>query len=346
MLRKRNPSSIFADDFFDDAVILRQLFGQLVNCGADQVAIIPSTSYGFQNALNNIPGDKGSFVITVTDEFPSDYYTLRRWCDIHHKELKIINDGGHTDQRGRNWNENILNSITQGTAIVNLSSIHWMDGTLFDLKAIGKRCKEVDAVFIVDGTQSVGALPMDVKDYQIDVLVCAAYKWLLGPYSMGAAYYSEQFNNGVPIEESWLNRTNAREFARISNYTSEYTPGAGRYNVGEFSNFILTPMFIKSMEQILSWNVKSIQDYCGKLIDPLLAYLEKKGIATEEDRYRANHLFGFRLPANIDSRELLTELQKRKVFVSLRGNSIRVSPHLYNDKKDIEALIDSLDKMI
>ena len=74
-----------------------------------------------------------------------------------------------------------------------MSSIHWMNGTKFKLKEIGERCKKFGAMFIVDGTQSVGALKMDINEYNIDALVCASYKWLFGPYSMGLAYFSDQF---------------------------------------------------------------------------------------------------------------------------------------------------------
>ena len=89
-----------------------------------------------------------------------------------------------------------------------MSSIHWTDGTKFDLRKIGERCREANALFIVDGTQSVAVMPIDVVENNVDALVCASYKWLLGPYSIGLAYYSEAFNSGKPIEDSWLtNRT-------------------------------------------------------------------------------------------------------------------------------------------
>lgn len=346
MQRKRNPSAITADDFFKDAVTLKSLFGKLVNCKSDQVAIIPSASYGLQNAVNNIPASKGKFAITVADEFPSDYYTIKSWCDKNNKVLKVIDSGNEISNRGKYWNEKILNSITSDTAAVILSSIHWQDGTLFDLKAIGKRCKEVNAVFIVDGTQSVGARTMDVTDNNIDALICASYKWLLGPYSIGAAFYSEQFNNGMPVEESWMNRTEANEFSKLTDYSVSYMPGAARYSVGEYSNFILTPMFIKSMEQILSWQVENIQAYCRKLTSPLFDFLEQKGVLATEKNYRADHLFGIKLPAHIDLPDLLTELQRRKIFVSVRGNSIRVTPNVYNDISDMEALKDALEKTL
>ena len=139
-----------------------------------------------------------------------------------------------------------------------------------------------------------------------------------------------------------MNRTEARNFARLTQYSDDYLPGAARYSVGESSNFALTPAFMKSLEEILSWDTKNIQEYCGQLVTPLVEFLKEKEAVLEEDAYRANHLFGFTLPGNVDSASLLAALQKNKIYVSVRGDAIRVSPHLYNDEKDISTFIEVL----
>lgn len=189
-------------------------------------------------------------------------------------------------------------------------------------------------------------MPIDVTEYNIDVLVCAAYKWLMAPYAIGAAYYSEKFNNGTPIEESWLNRVNARDFTSLTQYNEAYLPGAARYSMGENSHFALTPAFMAALQQLLQWDTHAIQDYAGNLIAPLIDFLKGKGAVIEEDAYRASHLFGFTLPGKIDSKKLLYELQQRKIFVSVRGESVRVSTHLFNDEADINALIDAVAKIV
>jgi selenocysteine lyase/cysteine desulfurase len=204
----------------------------------------------------------------------------------------------------------------------------------------------MNAFFIVDGTQSVGALPMDVAELQIDALVCAGYKWLMGPYSIGMAYYSAYFNQGIPLEESWMNRSNARKFSGLTDYVSDYTPGAGRYNVGEYSNFNLVPMLNAALEQVLDWDVEVIQEYCDKITRPLVDFLNGNNFWVEEDQFRAKHLFGFQLPRNIRQEDLMQKLQERKVFVSVRGKSIRVSPHVYNSAGDIQALIEVLKRTL
>jgi selenocysteine lyase/cysteine desulfurase len=342
MIRKRNPALIEPEHYFNDAEVIRKNLGKLINAASRQIAIVPSASYGLKAAVNNLPLNNGKHAITVSAEFPSGYYTISKWCKQNNKELKIISPPANLINRGKKWNEQILDSINDDTAVVLMSSIHWADGTKFNLQKIGERCKKVNALFVVDGTQSVGALSIDVKAYQIDALVCAAYKWLLAPYSMGFAYFSEFFNNGIPLEDTWMNKTNAENFSALSSYVEDYRPGAARYNAGEFSNFILVPMFNKALEQILEWNVSSIQEYCSNLVTPLVQLLKEKGFWTEDEDYRTNHLFGFLLPKTINTISLLEKLQQRKIYVSLRGDSIRVSPHVYNTNKDIEALMEVL----
>jgi selenocysteine lyase/cysteine desulfurase len=342
LIKKRNPTRIFPADFFSEAEILRENFGKLVNCPAEQVAIIPSASYGLTSAINNLPKDNGSTALVVSDEFPSGYYAIEKWCQHNDKQLKVIKAPESMISRGQEWNEQIIEHINDDTAVVMMSSVHWTDGTLYDLNAIGEKCKAHKALFIIDGTQSVGALPVDVASFQIDALVCAGYKWLMGPYSIGLAYYSRFFNDGIPLEESWMTRSNAQNFSSLTNYVDDYVAGAGRYNVGEFSNFTLLPMLNAAIEQILKWDPAYIQSYCEQLSKPLIAFLRENGYWVEEDAYRAKHLFGILLPEHVDQEVFLKKLQENNIFVSVRGKAIRLSLHLYNTEDDIQALMNVL----
>jgi selenocysteine lyase/cysteine desulfurase len=342
LIRKRNPTGIQPKDFFENAEVLKSNFGKLVNCPAKQVAIIPAASYGLSTAVNNLPKENGNTALVVSEEFPSGYYAIEKWCRDNHKSLQTIKAPDTLEKRGEKWNEEILKAINEDTAVVVMSSIHWTDGTLFDLKALGQKCKECSALFIVDGTQSVGALPIDVEACQIDALICAGYKWLMGPYSIGLAYYSEYFNNGTPLEETWVNRSNAQNFSGLTNYVGDYASGAGRYNVGEYGNFILLPMMNAAIEQILEWKTENIQSYCDELTKHLISYLKDNGFWVEEDEYRAKHLFGFLLPPKISQEILLQKLQEKKIYVSVRGKAIRLSTHLYNTEEDINILIQTL----
>ena len=346
--KERNPIDIAPIDFFTEVEEVRIAFSKIINCSPSEVAIMPSSSYGFSSALNNIScktiQGKKQHAITIESEFPSDYFSIKRWCKTHDAALKIIAPDKDLDVIGQNWNAKILDAINEETAVVIMSTIHWMNGLKFDLEAIGQKCRSVGAKFIVDGSQSVGAMSMDVKKYNIDALIGVCYKWLFGPYSVALAYMSPVFNDGIPLEESWMNRTNAKDFSNLANYDSNYMPDAGRYNVGQASKFILMPMLHNSLNQIIDWSVSGIQNYCGELIQPLLNYIQNLGIQLEEPRYFSNHLFGLKLPNSVDTNVLKENFAKHNVYLSVRGDSLRVSVNVFNTKEDIAKLIEVIEE--
>lgn len=338
--KKCFPYEITGDDFFENTNRLKLEFSKLVAIDDEQkVAIIPSASYGIATVANNITLNTEDEILVVGEQFPSNIYSWQKIADQHNARIRIISAPIAFNRRGQGWNESILDAISDKTALVAISHVHWADGTLFDLKNIRKKTKMYNALLIIDGTQSIGALPFSVKEIQPDALICAGYKWLLGPYSIGLAYYSNTFANGLPIEENWINRKNSEDFGGLVNYEPEYQPKAGRYNVGEMSNFTLTPMLIKAIEQLNTWQPQRIQDYCKTISEKAIEKLRAIGCFIEEDKYRAQHLFGIYLPETINLDKLKAEFSKQNIYVSFRGNAIRVSPHVYNTKEDFEKLV-------
>ncbi len=341
--RKANPSRIVAADFFDGANRVRALFARLIG-GADpqQVAIIPAASYGIATAARNLSVAAGQNIVISAEQFPSNTYVWRDLAKRNGAELRTVKAPADHAQRGSEWNARVLEAIDSGTAVVALPQVHWTDGTRFDLVAIGARAREQGAALIVDGTQSIGALPFDATAIQPDAVVCAAYKWLLGPYSMGAAWFGPRFAAGQPLEYSWIARKGSEDFRQLVNYGDEYQPGALRYDVGEYSNFALMPMFEAALEQILEWTPVAIQQYCADLTRGPLTEATELGFIVENEAWRGAHLFGLRAPRGLDLAVLNQELQRRGVFASLRGSALRVSPNVYNDASDLAALLDGL----
>jgi selenocysteine lyase/cysteine desulfurase len=342
LIRGRNPMKISVNDFFDEAEEVRKSFGAIVNCGANNVALIPSSSYGFSSVLKNtLPKKKGTAIV-LEEEFPSGYFAAKRWCEDHKNELVVVKPDAGLDFLGEHWNSKILEAIDENTSLVLISAIHWMTGLKYDLAAIGAKCEAVGAYFIVDGSQAVGALPIDVEALKIDALISAGYKWLFGSYSLAIAYIGNKFKDGTPLEESWMNRTNARDLSTLTQYEPTYQPNAGRYNVGETSHFILMPILKTGLEQINAWQVSNIQAYAKELIQPLLTYLKSIGSVLESEAYFSNHLFALSLPEQISLDELRVHLGDNKVVISSRGKYLRVSVNVFNDSEDIEQLMQAI----
>lgn len=343
---KRNPAEITAQDFFTNTEILRAEYAKLINVkDPKRIVVIPSVSYGMATVARNLNIKKDQHIIVAGEQFPSNYYPWQSLCQETGASVKSILAPDDLVNRAKRWNEKILDAINSQTRAVAIANVHWADGTRFDLEAIRKRTKEVGALLIIDGTQSVGALPFDVEKIQPDALVCAGYKWLLGPYSIGLAYYGEHFDNGKPIEETWMNRLNSEDFTGLVNYEDNYQPGMLRYEVGEHSNFALVPMLIKSVEQLNKWNPARIQEYCKAITRESIERLKSKGFLIEDEAYRGSHLFGIRLSPEVDLNKVKAALLKNKVYVSYRGTSIRVAPNVYNTEKDLQKLTRVLTKL-
>lgn len=337
--RKRYPYEINASDFFSDSEQLRELFAKVIGTTEpNRIVVVPSVSYGMANVARNLNLQNGDEVIVAGEQFPSNVYPWMRLCEENGAITKIVAPPVSTP-RGKMWNERILEAISPNTRLVALSHCHWADGTMFDLAAVRKRTREVGALLVIDGTQSVGAYPFDVKEIQPDALICAGYKWLMGPYAIGLAYYGPHFDNGIPVEENWINRFDSENFSKLVNYQDRYHSGALRYEVGEHSNFILVPMLKAAIKQIVKWSVPEVMEYCRNLTREAIGILESRGYMLEEDAFRAPHLFGVRFRSETAMEKTRALLQKNRVSVSVRGNSVRVSPNVYNNEKDIEILL-------
>lgn len=338
---KDDPTTIKPDDFFQNTKRLREAFAKLIGVQDErQCAIVPSVSYGLANVAKNLKGRKGDNIVLAGEQFPSNVYAWMALAEEHQLELRLMEPPTVFEDRAQKWNEHILDQIDEHTCLVSTGHVHWADGTLFDLKAIRKRSREVDALMVIDGTQSIGALPFDVADIQPDAIVVAGYKWLMGPYALGVAYYGPRLADGQPIENNWMNRLNSENFGGLINYQNAYQDGSIRYEMGESANFILSPMLTRAIEQVQTWGPQNIQQYCADLSLPFIPQLKAMGVQIEHDAYRSHHLFGLRLPEHASMDVIQEALHQGRIFVSVRGNSIRVAPHLYNDKHDFEALID------
>jgi selenocysteine lyase/cysteine desulfurase len=280
-------------------------------------------------------------VLVVSEQFPSNVYPWRERARETGAEVRTL-----TRPRKGGWTQRVLEAIGPDTAVVALPACHWADGRWFDLERIGEACRQHGSAFVLDLTQSLGALPCDVQRLQPDFLCAAGYKWLMGPYSTGYLYVSERWQQeGRPIEHNWIHRRNAEDFARLVDYQDEFEPGARRFDVGERSNFALVPAAEAGLRQILEWGVEKIRDYAGALVDQIVERVRPLGLAALPKSERAPHLLGLQMAGGLPP-DLLPRLMEHKVFVSVRGSSIRVTPNVYNTATDVDRLVTALEEVL
>ena len=335
--RKVNPALASDDESFAPVETLRGLVGRLVNASPEQVAFVPSVSYGVAIAVANTELAAGQNVVLPAEEFPSNVYGWMDKCKEAGAELRIV-----PRHPGEAWNEAILAAIDANTAVVAMTPLHWTDGTLFDLARIGARAREVGAAFFVDGSQAVGAMPFDFEAVGPDLLFCAGYKWILGSKGYGFIVVGNRCLGGKSIELNWMGREHAEDFSRLVDYREGFRPGARRFDMGEHGNPVPVGIQTASFHQILEWGVGNVQEYCAGLAAHVDEALAESGYSVTPPGERASHLFGVRLPDPGRLAPLREELRRRNIHVSVRGTSLRISPHVFNTPDDMAALTDAL----
>jgi selenocysteine lyase/cysteine desulfurase len=281
----------------------------------------------------NLPIAKGQSIIVLEEQFPSNYYAWQRLAQQRGAKLEIVPWPSNGD-----WTSAVLERLAGNVGIAALPHVQWSSGGRLDLVRIGEACRRIGASLALDLTQSLGALPFSVREVQPDFAVAATYKWLLGPYSMGALYVAPKWHGGSPLEENWIQRAGADNFSSLALYADAYADAARRFDMGERANFALMPAAIAAMEQVLTWGIPAISEYSGALNAQLAAAAQDLGFDVLPEKYRAPHYLCLRRQDGIDP-ALAANLAAQKVFVSIRGASMRLTPNVYNSEADVARLI-------
>ena len=336
LARSSQPWQIRSSDWFTDVERLRSLVARLIGGDEDGVALVPSTSYGLAVAARNLDARPRSRVLTIAGDFPSAVYTWRAFARRTGAEVRSV-----ARKEGRSWTDALLEELDERVAVVSVPNVHWTNGALVDLQTVAERARSVGAAIAIDATQSLGAMPLDVGKLDPDFLVAAGYKWLLGPFGLGYLYVAERHREGRPLEENWISRAGSDDFTRLTDYRDEYQPGARRFDVGQRTSFLLVPMAIAALEQLLEWRVERISRALAVHTDRIEREAEERGLAPLSARERGPHMLGIGLSGCVPA-GLAGSLAARGVHVSVRAGVVRVAPHLYTTGSDIERLLDAL----
>jgi len=340
VLRKAHPWTNFRQESAADAEESRALFARLIGAKADDVALVPSTSYGVAVAASNLPISKGSRIVLLQDQFPSNFHAWRLRAMEESAELAIVARPDDGD-----WTGAVLAEIDSRTSLVSLPPCHWTDGSALDLARIGAMCRSVGAAFVIDATQAAGAMPLDVRTLRPDFMTCSGYKWLLCPYSTSFLYAAPHRQDGVPIEHYRWSVAGVPATGPKRGDDLDETPGARRYDMGERNNPINTIMTVAALKQLVEWTPAAIAETLAPLTGRVWEGAAARGHAVPPNAHRVPHFIGLRVPGGPPP-DIMARMAARNVHISLRGDSIRVSPHLYNSPDDIDRFFDVLDAVL
>ncbi len=345
--RKQHPWEISPPDFFDVPDQGRELFARIIGASREDIAIVPAVSYGVAIAALNVEVAAGQEILLLEDQFPSNVYSWMELAKSSGGRLITLprTPGPLTAGQQESWTDRIIDAISPQTALVALPHCHWIDGSLIDLVAVGEAARNSDASLVLDVTQSAGAMTLDVQAIKPDYLVAAAYKWLLGPYSLGFLYIAPERQGGQALEHNWTGRKGAEDFSRLVDYQQEPAAGVRRFDMGERSQLHLMPMAVKAMQQVLNWGVEEIAATLAEKTRIIAERAGQLGLVSVSEDLRAGHYLGLKFPTGMPP-DIHEQLARRQVHVSIRGDSMRITPHLYNTDDDIDRLFAALEAVL
>jgi selenocysteine lyase/cysteine desulfurase len=336
--RKARPWGITAEHMAGQFARARSAAARLIGAAPEDVALIPSISYGVAVAGRILPVRAGSRVLVLGDDHSSPVLEWLQRAPEGGFSVETVERPGDGD-----WTAALLEAIARPgaapLALVSISSVHWADGGLIDLDAVGAAQRGAGAMLLVDATHHAGVLPLDVAALDPDVLIFPTYKWVLGPYGRAFLYIAKRWQDGVPLEQTGSSRR--RVFNEAQPYFADlgFTDGAKRFDMGERDHLIGLEMAAVGMEMMADWGTAAISARLGWLTGLLAEGLAgMPGVEMPSEQVRAPNVLSLGFAGGMKP-GLIDALAARGVHVAPRLGRLRISPHVYNDEADVAAFL-------
>ncbi|MXY27155.1 aminotransferase class V-fold PLP-dependent enzyme [Candidatus Poribacteria bacterium] len=318
-----------------EAEICRGAAAQLLNANTTEIAFMKNTTQGILVAANGIDWQAGDNVVTTAVEFPANVYP---WWSL--KERYGVQTRMIPERAGRIQVEDVASAIDERTRVVTISHVEFASGFRNDIQTLGEICRERDIWFVVDAIQSLGAIEVNVKSCNIDILAADGHKWLLAPEGAAIFYCAnEKRERLINTNVGWASVVNPRDFL---NYDLTQKPDATRFEEGSYNSVGLYGLRA-AIELLLEIGISTIEGHLLELTGHLIAGLEAKGyrvITPRADSERAGIVI---FDSNrLTPTEIYNILLAENIVTAERGTGVRVSPHFYNTTSEIERLLEVL----
>ena len=314
----------------------RRLAAEMIGARTEQVAFMRNTSDGLSTIANGLSWKAGDNVVTFRREFPSNIYPWLRLRAAFGVEVRF------SDERdGRVDLDELIRLIDDRTRIVAISHVQYASGFRADLERVGRAARSHDALLVVDVIQAMGALPVNVEAELIDAAAGACHKWLLTPEGVGLLYLSDRARERVePTLVGWASVTDPEDYG---NFEQDWARGTLAWETGTAPTALIHGLE-SSLRLLTETGTERIAAHLLELTDYLcerLRSLDYKIISSRRDNEKSQ-IVCIQPKDGWTPLTLYAHLKKRNIIVAPRGERLRIAPHLYNTREDIDALIDAL----
>lgn len=313
----------------------RESAAQLVNARGHEIAFMRNTSDAISAVANGIEWRKGDNVVSCNVEFPANVYPWMRLCEERGIHLKFADE-----REGRIDPDELLSKVDDRTRVLTISWVQFASGFRSDLARIGRFCRERGIIFVVDAIQGLGGLKLDVELDYVDAFAADAHKYLLGPEGIALLFVSDRVIDRIkPTVVGW---TSVKNYDKHLDYDLNYRDGALRFECGTLNSAGVYGLGA-AINLFLEVGPAEVEGYLLGLSDYLAGRLTSKGYS----------VVGSRLPGESSGvvtctheqyspRELYRLLRAKNIITASRANRLRISPHFYNTRDEIDVLIEAL----
>ena len=333
---KCHPDRLKAPEYFGLPARVRARIARLIGADVGEIAITTSATQGIGIVAAGLELGAGDEVLVTSSNFPSNLFT---WLHLRRKgvTVKVIHpaDGVVTP-------EQVAAELTLRTRVLALDWVDYSTGYRIDLASFGALIHGQGGIFVVDGTQGVGAIELNLHALPVDVMACAAYKMLLGPYGTGFAYVARGLLPKLDLPViNWYSVEGSDDFDSLPEEEFKLIHDARVFDAGETGNFINLHGLEASLEFVEGVTIRTINGHCRRLLRRLEEGLRARGYTLSAAALPGHEstILGFNASTLDATAALHQKLSANHIAVSLRQRVIRVSPYLYNDEGDIDRLL-------
>lgn len=324
---------------------LKEALGKLTGAKPEEIILGNSTSYGLHVIANGFPWKAGDEVLLVRGDFPASRFP---WYALEKLGVKIGWIEPRRQPDGVPDAEEVREHITVNTRVFCTSWVNSFTGYAIDIQSVGDACRANGVYFVLNGSQAVGARPLDVSAAPVDAVVSAGFKWLCGPYGTGFCWMTPELLDKLEYnQEYWFSSVEGEDLNDMRGLEPKENRGARKYDVFCTANFLNFMPWAATVEYLLEQGIEQIADYDQMLVSHLLDNLDMtkyRLISSKAVENRSTLVILTTGDVN-RNKNILESLINEGIFISLRENYLRISPHLYNTVEEIAKLVSRLNAL-
>jgi selenocysteine lyase/cysteine desulfurase len=336
---KERPWKITSQTYVSVVAEVRTLAARLLGAREESVALVTGAGQVVNAVARGLDLGEGDEVLLPRHEFPSNDLPWR-WLARRGVAVRTVEAD---DPSGAVSAAKLAGAVGSRTRVVAFAHVSYLHGGLIDPGPVVEAARRVGALTVVDGSQAAGALPVDFGASGIDVYAASGYKFLLGPYGTGVGLFSASALSRLAVGDvNWWSVAGAEDFNHLPEVV-ELVPGARRYDAHETASFNNLMPLAESVRLLLEATPALVQAHARTLIDRLVGSLPPGfSVASPWDPPRRSHIVCLRAESPRATEQAFERLRAAKVAAALRGDRIRISPHLYNDAGHVDRLLAAL----